>query len=466
MTPVSYFCSVFLFLCFCTFSSHVFAQQVNFQKPVEIQLTPYKTTLYADGKDNALIKVKIIDKKGDEVFNSKKIVAFHISGDGFIKSVKGTGVQILFHSDTLWSASIIGDCDIIFIAGKSKSIIHFEASADSLYKGSTDFQTLFHETAHKVTNGVYLPKKVNDKILGADISFLPELESKGMKFKDKGTQKDVLTILKEHGFNYIRLRIFNDPANTNGYSPELGFCDLEHTKQMAKRIKAAGLKFLLDFHYSDYWADPGHEYKPAAWQGQDFKTLETSLYTYTLHVMQQLKEQGTLPDMVQVGNEINHGMVWPEGMISNLDSLAALIYEGFKAIKEVNPATPVILHIALGGQNAESRFFLDNMKKRNVPFDIIGLSYYPKWHGTLSDLKNNMTDLANRYHKQVMVAEYSFLKKEVNDIAFSFPNHMALGTFIWEPLSTWEMFFDRKGNTNELINVYPLIAKKYHIGKY
>jgi beta-galactosidase len=168
--------------------------------------------------------------------------------------------------------------------------------------------------------------------------------------------------------------------------------------------------------------------------------------------------------MVQVGNEINHGMVWPEGAINNLDSLAQLIYAGVTGVKEVSPATAIMLHIALGGQNDEARFFLDNMKARNVPFDVIGLSYYPRWHGTLEDLKNNMADLAKRYPQQVMVAEYSQLKREVNDIAFNVPDGKAVGSFIWEPLNSWEGIFDRQGKANDYMDVvYPEIAKKYNI---
>ena len=109
----------------------------------------------------------------------------------------------------------------------------------------------------------------------------------------------------------------------------------------------------------------------------------------------------------------------------------------------------------------KSRFFLDNMLERNVPFDVIGLSYYPKWHGTLEDLKNNMADLSTRYKQQVMVAEYSQLKKEVNDIAFTPPGKKAIGTFIWEPISSWEGIFDRDGKSNQYMNVYPEIAKEY-----
>ena len=168
---------------------------------------------------------------------------------------------------------------------------------------------------------------------------------------------------------------------------------MNHTKQMAKRVKDAGMKLLLDFHYSDYWADPGHEYKPAAWKGMSFEQMKKALYDYTKNVMTELKAQGTLPDMVQVGNEINHGMVWPEGNISNVDSLAQLINAGIAAVKAVDPATVIMVHVALGGQNDETVFFMDNMMARGVPFDVIGLSYYPKWHGTLDDLRDNMNDL-------------------------------------------------------------------------
>src|SRR5206468_3029291 len=147
-------------------------------------------------------------------------------------------------------------------------------------------------------------------------------------------------------------------------------------------------------------------------------------------------------------------MIWPDGRINNLDSLAQLIYAGVKGVKAVSPQSAIMLHIALGGQNEEARFFMDNMTARHVPFDVIGLSYYPKWHGSLNDLKNNMADLAKRYNRQVMVAEYTQLKQQVNDIAFTVPGNKALGTFIWEPLSTWEAFFDKQGHTNSYIDVY------------
>ena len=298
-------------------------------------------------------------------------------------------------------------------------------------------------------------------MLGADISFLPELEARGMKFSDNGVAKDAVEILKDHGFNYVRLRIFNNPAADSGYSPGKGFCDLPHTLAMAKRVKAAGMKLLLDFHYSDYWADPGKQYKPAAWKGFSFEELKKALHDYTKDVVQQLKDQGTTPNMVQVGNEINHGIVWPEGNVANFDELAQLITAGTAAVKSVDPSITMMLHVALGGQNDESVFFIDNMLARGVYFDVIGQSYYPKWHGTLDDLRDNLDDLARRYNRDIYVVEYSHRKAEVNKIAFEVRNGLGKGTCIWEPLSTWEKIFDEQGRSNELLGQYDEISKRF-----
>jgi beta-galactosidase len=307
-------------------------------------------------------------------------------------------------------------------------------------------------------------QKKPEKILGADISFLPELENRGMVFSVGGLVKDPLDILKDHGFNYIRLRIFNDPAADSGYSPKKGFCDLEHTKAMALRVKKAGMKFLLDFHYSDYWADPGKQFKPAAWKNLDFAGLQKSIYDFTKKVMQELKDQRTAPDMVQVGNEINHGILWPTGNFSHPDTLAAFLNSGIRAVKEISPSTLIMLHIACGGQNQESRNFLDMMIADHVRFDVIGESYYPQWHGTLGQLDSNLQDLSQRYKQDVVVAEYTLHKKEVNDIAFGLKGKRVTGTFIWEPLNTWEQFFNRKGQAiDSLLNIYPAIKEKYMV---
>jgi len=439
--------------------------------PYEIVVTPYKTTMVADGADASVINISVVDKQGREVPDADNLIRFSVKGNLKIIGV-GNGDPSSHEpdkcNDGAWQRHLFnGKCQVIVQAGKRGDVIQFEAMADGLQAGSTDIHTALALTAHPIKTAFYTAiagkpgVPAIDKMLGADISFLPQLEDRGIHFSDKGVQKDVLHILKDHGFNYIRLRIFNDPAADSGYSPGKGFCDLAHTMAMAKRIKAAGMKFLLDFHYSDYWADPGKQYKPAAWRDQDFATLQQSVYAFTKNVLEQLKAQGTPPDMVQVGNEINHGMLWPTGRISHPDSLAQLLYAGIAAVRAASPRSAVMLHIALGGQNDESRFFIDNMQARGVPFDVIGLSYYPKWHGTLTDLKYNAADLAGRYGKDIILVEYSQLKREVNEIGFSLPGGRGKGTCIWEPLNTWEAVFDKNGQANDWLLAYDEIAGKF-----
>jgi len=303
----------------------------------------------------------------------------------------------------------------------------------------------------------------HDKILGADISWLPQFEAQGKKYYgDDSVATDAIAILKAHGFNYIRLRIFNNPRADSGYSKK-GFCDLAETMKMARRIKAAGMGFLLDFHYSDNWADPGKQHIPSAWKNAGYAGLADSVRNFTTDVLTALKKQGTLPDMVQVGNEINHGMMWPMANITHLDTLAGMLKAGIAGIKSVDKHIKIMLHIACGGQNKESRFFLDNIIARGVKFDIIGESYYPEWHGTTEDLKNNLTDLASRYKQDIIVVEYTQKKEEVNDIEFNLPDKKGIGTFIWEPLNYQEAIFDRSGHENEYMKVYPKIAAKYNI---
>ncbi len=303
----------------------------------------------------------------------------------------------------------------------------------------------------------------HEKILGADISWLPQFEAQGKKFYGADSvATDAIAILKAHGFNYIRLRIFNNPRADSGYSKK-GYCDLAETMKMAKRIKAAGMGFLLDFHYSDNWADPGKQHMPSAWKNSSYPELQDSVRDFTKKVLSALKIQNTLPDMVQVGNEINHGMMWPVANIEHLDTLAGLLKAGIAGVKAVDKKAKIMLHIACGGQNKESRYFLDNMIARDVKFDIIGESYYPEWHGTVEELKSNLTDLATRYKQDVIVVEYTQKKNEVNDIAFNLPGNKGKGTFIWEPLNYQEAVFDKSGHQNEYIKVYPQIAAKYHI---
>jgi arabinogalactan endo-1,4-beta-galactosidase len=187
---------------------------------------------------------------------------------------------------------------------------------------------------------------------------------------------------------------------------------------MAERIKDLYLKFLLDFHYSDTWADPGHQIKPVSWQNLNFQILKDSVYQYTRNVITALKNQNTIPDMVQIGNEITCGMLWDDGRVcgqyntpQQWTQLAELINEGIRGVKEsLDPGDTVsiMIHIDRGGDNAGSQWFFDNLLANNVNFDIIGLSYYPWWHGTLDEVELNINDLAQRYDKEIIIVETAY----------------------------------------------------------
>ena len=438
----------------------------------ELVLSPSRTTMLADGRDACVINIHAIDRQGRDVPDADNLVRFIIRGEARVIGLSN-GDPSSHESDKPHELQATrrlfnGRCQLILQAGMLASGIHVEATSDGLTPGATDLFTIPPPpNPHRVTPPLHARVKASrghpstGKILGADISFLPELEHRGMKFYDSGQQKDALEILKAHGFNYIRLRIFHDPSSDSGYSPHRGFCDLSHTLAMAKRIRAAHMKFLLDFHYSDYWADPGKQRKPRAWEGLSFEQMKDSVYAYTRQVMEACLQAGTPPDMVQVGNEINHGILWPEGHVSHMDSLANLLYAAILGVRAVVPGTAIMIHLALGGQHDEARFFLDNLCSRAVPFDIIGLSYYPRWHGSTEDLASNMRDLANHYQKDLVVVEYSACKEQVNGLAFNLPESRGLGTFIWEPLNTWEKIFDQNGQANSLMALYDDISKKY-----
>jgi beta-galactosidase len=442
----------------------------------EIVVTPYSTTLIADGATTARIRITLTDKQGIQLNDSVSLVECYIDPGMKIiaaKTKRPSDPGAERSSDGIWKVNVYnGEANLTVQAGTEPGMYHFEARSMGFAKGETDFITVSPEKDALVSiDEKYIlsgdAKKLRpiDMMLGADISFLPELEARGVVFTEFGIEGDAIQILKKHGFNYIRLRIFNDPANENGYSPGKGFCDLAHTKAMAKRVKAAGMKLLLDFHYSDTWADPGKQYKPKAWEGLAFPQLKQALYDYTAMVISELQAQGTPPDMVQVGNEINHGIVWPDGNVANPNDMAQLYNAGVAAVKSVDVRIPVMLHIALGGQNQESDKFIEGMVRRGAHFDVIGQSYYPKWHGTLDDLKYNLDYLSNKYQRDIIVVEYSHLKNEVNKIAFNVANGRGKGTCIWEPLSTWESVFDKNGAANKWLAVYDDINKQFVMRK-
>jgi arabinogalactan endo-1,4-beta-galactosidase len=300
------------------------------------------------------------------------------------------------------------------------------------------------------------PNKLpGESLMGADISWVPQQEAQGRHFSVGGVERDLLKILKEHSFNAVRLRIFVDPAAPGGYSSN-GFCGLDATVAVARRVKAEGLQFLLNFHYSDTWADPAHQKMPAAWRELDFAGLTNAVLQYTRNTLTEFKRHGLSPDIVQVGNEISNGLLWPDGKLDDFDRFAALLAAGIRGVREAAPSAKVMLHLAWGGQNEKSRWFLDNAMKRGLEFDLIGQSYYPRWHGTLEDLKSNLTDLAARYRQGIIVVEYSTpLVREVNEIVRSLPQGKGLGTFIWEPTHPAHgNLFDRDGRALPALQEY------------
>ncbi len=289
------------------------------------------------------------------------------------------------------------------------------------------------------------------------------MEARGATYSDNGKEKDVVNILKDHRFNWIRLRLFVDPTSENGYSKE-GYCGLEETLKMAKRVKAAGMKFLLDFHYSDTWADPGKQFMPASWSELKGSALEGKIYSYTNEVVRRFIDEGAAPEMVQIGNEIHNGMLWPVGKIEgdSAESFCLLLRGASAAVREVDPNIGIMVHIAKAHDLKNSVKFFDKIISRDVKFDIIGQSYYPEWHGSLENMESNMIEIANRYHKPIIIVEYKEHKKEVNEIVKNLPNGLGLGTFIWEATSPrWGDLFDRDGAANENLEIYPEFYDNY-----
>ena len=244
-------------------------------------------------------------------------------------------------------------------------------------------------------------------IKGMDISTLLEVEKLGGKFYKDGVEMELLSILDTFGVNYVRLRLWNDPFSEDGKPYGAGGNDFETTLMLAKRALEKKMGFLLDFHYSDFWTDPGKQFVPKAWRGMNVDELEQALFDYTKETLLALKKNEAFPTMIQVGNELTNGMLWPYGQVPEYDNLARFVNAGIKAVRAVDKDVPIMIHLDNGGNNALYRTWFDEFMKRGEEFQIIGMSYYPFWHGTLADLENNMNDVAKRYGKDIIVAEVS-----------------------------------------------------------
>jgi arabinogalactan endo-1,4-beta-galactosidase len=248
----------------------------------------------------------------------------------------------------------------------------------------------------------------DDFYMGVDPGTLIDVERSGIRFSDGGVQDDALSIMADNGANLVRLRLWNNPYSSSGQAYGGGTNDLAKTIAMAQRAKALGMDVLLDLHYSDFWADPGKQIKPKAWQSLSYSQLTTAVRDYSRSVVSQMAAAGAAPDIVQVGNEITNGMLQPTGSTSNWSQLGGLLKAGIAGVHEGASGIEIALHLDRGGNNAAYRTWFDNARNQGVPYDIIAMSYYPYWHGTLSQLRTNMNDVSARYGKDVLIVETAY----------------------------------------------------------
>ena len=263
----------------------------------------------------------------------------------------------------------------------------------------------------------------HNKLLGGDVSLLPSYEQQGTVYKDfDGRQVALLPFLGQQGWNAIRVRLFVDPQNApEGHKGE-GVCqDLDYVIGLCHQIRKAGMQVMLDFHYSDTWADPGKQFIPKRWEQADAQQLADSVYSYTLASLQAMKKAGVVPELIQVGNEITNGMLWPIGKldpssVDGWDVLCNFLKAGCKACREVCPEAQIIIHTEKAGDWAITRNYYTQLRNYNIDYDIIGLSYYPMWHGTIPNLGKTLDNLGELFpEKSVMIVETAAYYSHEND---------------------------------------------------
>jgi arabinogalactan endo-1,4-beta-galactosidase len=322
-----------------------------------------------------------------------------------------------------------------------------------------------------------------DYAVGADLSFLKQAQDRGTVFKDGGQAKPGLQIFRDHGYNWIRLRLFHTPTRLPN--------SLEYTIALAKDAKKLGFKFLLDYHYSDTWADPGKQTIPKAWEGKSHAELVQAVREYTRDTIVAFREVGVLPDMVQPGNEITPGMLWPDGKLpANWDNFAELLkaaIDGVDAGRGDAQRPRILIHIDKGGSMKATKAFFDKLNSYDVPFDVIGQSYYPWSHGSLPDLRENLAFMADAYHKDIIVVEAAYnwrpteyknkeapfpetpegqrqFLEQVNRIVLETPHGLGKGIFWWEPAVTGGLrsrgHFDDDGNALPVLTVFDEFRKR------
>ena len=242
-------------------------------------------------------------------------------------------------------------------------------------------------------------------IKGMDISMISALERQGACYYLNGVKKDVFRILRECGANMIRLRLWYDPYTEDGVAYGGGDNDLETTISLARRAKENGMDILLDFHYSDFWADPGKQFKPKAWEALSGMGLRRAVYKYTAETMRRFRAEGLTPAMVQVGNEITKGLLWPDGRVEDTKGMAMLLAEGIRGVRETAPEAKIVLHLDFGTDNKMYRKWFSDIAPWHLAYDVIGMSYYPYWNGSMEALLYNMNDISKTFQKEVLVME-------------------------------------------------------------
>jgi arabinogalactan endo-1,4-beta-galactosidase len=286
------------------------------------------------------------------------------------------------------------------------------------------------------------PAKDTPILKGADVSWVTQMEDSGFKFYDSaGAAMECMQLLKGLGVGVIRLRAWVNPATKyNGTADVVA---------KAVRAKNLGLRVMIDFHYSDTWADPGHQTKPAAWSGLAFADLVDTLGRYTTAVMDSLKAAGAVPSFVEVGNEVDNGMLWPDGEAStNMANFAALVQSGYQAVRSVSDSTKVIVHVSNGYDSAHFQWLFDGLKANGAQWDIIGMSLYPSasnWSTYNAECFANMSDMVARYNTPVMVCEIGMPENEaatcdafITDLIHkvrAVSGGKGLGVMYWEPES-------------------------------
>lgn len=313
----------------------------------------------------------------------------------------------------------------------------------------------------------------DDFVFGVDASTVAVVERSGGKFYNlEGKEQDVFQILKENGVNFFRVRIWNDPKDMFGSGYGGGENDTAVSLALAKRAAAVGMNVMVDLHYSDFWADPEQQDMPKDWASLSKDKISGAIYDFTKKVLTDFKAAGVNVSMIQIGNEINNGLVFPYGKINwsdvetSFDYVADLLSSGIKASRDVFPDIYTAIHLANGGSFDEFDKYFGELEERKVDYDIIGVSYYPYYHGAMSNLQNNLNKMSAKYEKPTLICEMSygfttedtdyaqniyndsmedgggyctsiqgqatFMRDVIASVA-AVPNQMGLGVFYWEP---------------------------------